>query len=969
MSLDFDTAKTRALRILDTTGHIAAVRLKSANKYIFRALLSLASANLFIRAGGMLNQVVVTYRFGQGAAMDSYFVASAIPILLAQLLATALESSVIPVYARVRTSRNKERASILFSTLLNILVIGLVVLTVGMLLLRNQVVFFSAIGLDPLRRTLAVGLTPYIFPVLLFMVINSFLECLLNSEGQFGWPAYAGLLVPLTTAGIVFVGGKSNGVVMLCIGTLLGEMVQMGVILYRARKAKLVYRPVIDWHNTELMTVLIVAWPALLSALISQASPLVDQIFASFLSTGSISTLNYSNKILSVFTGVIITSVGRAMLPYLSRQAGQKDMTAFKDTLRLYLWGIGIATIVLTAGMIVLAHPIVRILFQRGAFTDEDTTRTAITLTGFIIGLMPMALGFTVSKAFSALGKTRLLMYVTIFSVFSNALFDYILARFWQSFGIALATSFVYMCTLVILLITLRREIGTLNLLTPPREVLDFARRLGLEEYYMRLEETYNNGIPYRTRQLFKRGLISLVVFGIGITATFINALYTVKAAFGSLIVLALLRYRYALLLIWVLIDAFIGSTLPFFNGNNLLSGLTAPTLLLLFYLPLKQAFQRMPALGFFFVYLWWVFASIGFSPLDIGTFLTTWTTFMDFLGVAVLAIFVLTTRQRLLRVIDAILLSSLFIAVYGIYGYLIKQHGIPDASIPSLFRISSIFGNGPTTLSIFLSIVIPLAIYRATTLSGLWRVICAVGVLILVAALGLTFTRGAYISLPLSVVVMILFLPSRQMKVALLGTITALGGIAVVIAAVGNIPIFTRFLNQDIGTLNGRTYLWGAILDHFDPTKVLGNGLKASDALLTNLQIGNGIGVIGTAAHNIFLENLYDHGIIGVSLLALSFIAMVISLLRRMRKATPDHRLLLAACLATFINVFMQSLETNDIWNQGVGIYFWVIMALPFALCWTTPAPVTENEPETIEGETVEETLPAIQQEPLSIL
>src|ERR1700692_2155162 len=111
MSLNFDTAKTRALQMIDTTGHIAAVRLKSANKYIFRALLSLASANLLIRAAGLVNQVVVTYKFGQGASMDAYFVASAVPTLLAQLLATALEASVIPVYAQIRVSKQKDQAS------------------------------------------------------------------------------------------------------------------------------------------------------------------------------------------------------------------------------------------------------------------------------------------------------------------------------------------------------------------------------------------------------------------------------------------------------------------------------------------------------------------------------------------------------------------------------------------------------------------------------------------------------------------------------------------------------------------------------------------------------------------------------------------------------------------------------------------------------------------------------------------
>ncbi len=111
-----------------TSSRVAVVRPKSVHKQIFRALLTLASAALLTRVMGLLNQIVVTRRFGAGAEMDAYFVASTLPILMATLLSASIESSVIPVYARVRT-QGKEQASILFSTLLNLLVLGTVVLT------------------------------------------------------------------------------------------------------------------------------------------------------------------------------------------------------------------------------------------------------------------------------------------------------------------------------------------------------------------------------------------------------------------------------------------------------------------------------------------------------------------------------------------------------------------------------------------------------------------------------------------------------------------------------------------------------------------------------------------------------------------------------------------------------------------------------------------------------------------------
>ena len=949
MSEPLDTGTSQPLST--TSAHLAAVRLKSANKQIFRALLSLASANLLIRVMGMFNQVVVAARFGQGAQMDAYFVASGLPVLLAQLLAGGLEASVIPVYASLRGKGKKEQASRLFSTLLNLLIISMVVVTIGMLVLHNQLVTLSGPGLRHDSIVQAESLTPYIFPVLIFMVLNSFMECLLNSEGQFGWPAYAGILVPLTTVTLVILGGKSHGVLVLCIGTLLGEALQLVAIILRARHAKFVYQPILDLRSPEIIAIGIVAWPALFSGLISQASPFVDQIFASTLSVGSVSVLNNALKLVSVPIGVIFASVGRAALPYLARQAAIKDMRAFKETLRLYLWAVGIGTLVLTAGMIIFAHLTVEIIFEHGAFTEDDTSRTAITLIGFAIGLTPMAFGFITSRAFSALGKTRVLLYVTVFSVIANAVFDYIFGKLWQSFGIALSTSAVYTCTMFILLFTLRSSIGKLYLFTPPREVLSVVWRLGLGQYYMdwitwKNQNLYGTQLGYNLQKKITRASIVCIVFIAGITTTIINSAYALRIAFGSFVVLALLRFKYALLVVWILIDVFIGSTITFFSGNNLLSGLTVPTLLLMFVMPVKASFKRMPILPFLFAYLLWVFASIGISAIGVGQFLTLWIVYLDYVAVGVLVVNLITTRKKFMGLIDTIMILSLFISFYGIYGFFTKQNGLYDTNIASLYRIGSVFA-APPTLAFFLSMIIPLAFYRTITLQGKTRIIGIFYTLVFLVALGLTFTRGALISVPLSIIVMIFFLPSRKLKIGMLSGITVIAVAVVLLALFTDLPIFSRFLNGDITTLNGRTYLWTALLDHFDPTQLLGQGLNASDVLLTNLQVGVGRGVIGTAPHNIFIGTLYDHGIIGVTLLSLVLIAIPVTLLRRMRGATSEYRLILATALAAYISIFIQSLEVTVVWDQQVGVYVWIILSLPFALYWNTVRKPVQTEKE----------------------
>jgi len=920
-------------QVLSTTsGDLRAAQPKSINSSIFRALLSLASAALLIRVMGMLNQVVVSSRFGAGPRMDAYFIASALPTLLAQLLGSTIEASVVPAYTRMRTQGTKEQANRLFSTLLNLLIVCTMLITLVMLFFRSQVMFLSAPGSPSNILGFASYLAPFIFPVFVLMVVIYYLECILNTEGQFGWPAYAGMLVPLTTAVFVFTTGRLIGVVMLCLGMVVGLCLQLCVFTIRAHRAGLVYRPVLDLRTPEISSIAKAGWPVLLGALVGQATNMIDLIFSSFLPPGSISALNYALKLTSVFTGVIFVSVGRAVLPYLSRQASMNDMKSFKETLRLYIWIVGISTIAMSVCAVVLAQPAVHLLFQRGEFTAADTNRTAITFIGFAIGLTPIAFVFILLRAFSALGKTKIFLPVTICSLGANAVFDYIFSRLWQSEGIALSTSVAYVFSMLILFFALRRTIGELHMFSPPPEIVEFFRKV----------LSGSISIPYSVQRHMIRFGIIIVVFAAGVVGVLLNSLYALRVSLASIFLLLLMRYNFVLLFMWVLINGPNG--MPVFRGTNVLIGLTIPTLLLMTSMPIKQTLKRLPALFILGAFLLWSSFTVTISPFGLVPSVTAWVLRVDCLIVSILAINVLNTQRRLMTCIDILLLLSAGIALYGIYGYFTKQNGIVDAST-SLFRITSVFTVAPA-LALFLSIVIPVAVYRMYTLRGLKRIICALLVLVLLAAAALTYTRAAYISIPLSILVMALLAPTRRIRNALLSGLSLLAVIVVLLAAIGNVPIISRFASQDLSTLNGRTYLWGAIFSNFDATQLLGKGIRASDALLANLHIGvNGQGEIGTSPHSLFLGTLYDHGIIGLMLLSMIFIVLAINLIAGMRKASGEHRALYVVALAVLASVFAQSIDSSSFWDQAISIYIWVIMVLPFALCWSQPQKQAEPE------------------------
>ncbi len=409
---------------------------------------------------------------------------------------------------------------------------------------------------------------------------------------------------------------------------------------------------------------------------------------------------------------------------------------------------------------------------------------------------------------------------------------------------------------------------------------------------------------------------------------------------------LALLRYRYALVVIWMAVSVVVSPRLPFFTNNHFLTALTVPTLLLLFHLPVSHIFKRMPPLFFLLLYLVWVFAGMNLSAIGGGTFLVIWLTFLDYLAVAALTVHVLSTRQRLMHLIDAIIWGGTFVSPYGIYGYVTRQNGVLDPAT-SAFRIYSIFSAAPP-LALFLSIVIPLALYRASTLYGWKRGGVSLAALLLLVASALTFARSAFISIPLSIGIMILFSPSRKMKIGLAVSMTGLVAGVVFFIKASDIPLLSRFFNQDVATLNGRIYLWQALLDHFQPTQLLGNGLHASDTLLANLQVGFNGNLIATSPSNLFLGTLYDHGVIGLILLILVFVALITGIVKGMRETKGEQRMLFVAALAILVSVCLQSFDVNDFWTQAVGMYFWVSMALPCAMCWSRQKhPSAEEAPD----------------------
>lgn len=927
-------------RTLSSPEGLKMARPAGVNRRIIQALWRLMSAALLLRAGGMVNQMIATARFGTGAAMDAYFVASALPFLLIHLFSGALEAAVIPVYSRLRMHHGREMASRLLSTLINLLLLTVVAVVLLLWIGRHYLIVAFAPGLAAESLSQAEVMVPWFYLALPISLVIALLECVLNAEGQFGWPAYAGLLVPLTTGIITLMWGGRWGVSALCLGFLAGTLLQLGVVVLRVRQAHLSYQPFVDIHSPELRFIAQLAWPMLIGALIVQGGPLVDQIFASLLPAGSISALNYALKIVSVLTGVLFVSAGRSILPHLVRQAvaGEHGYREFKETLRLYMWIIGGCTMLLSLLLLVLREPLVAVLFQRGAFSSADVRSTATVLAGFVPGLTPMALNFLLSRAFNALGAARVPLFMALVSVVANAFFDALFAHFWQGLGITLATSAVSLCISASLLFLLRRRLGALQIWHVPVEVraLGISAGFAARKAFVRVREyLYASHVTLsRLRSIVLYTAVTLGTLVFGAVATAYNALVALRASCGLLLVCCALRYPFGLLLCWAVLNICPGSSLVFLNGNNLDTLLILPIIGFLPWLPWKEIIRRLPGSLWLALYLGWVLLGIQLSPLDTQAFLTLWLTMLACVGAGILAMTLLTTYRRLTMLINVLLATASLTALYGLYGCVSYQQGELDPGT-SLLRITSLFTQA-TTFAFYLSALLPLALYRCWYTRGTPRWLSIACAFCLLIALLLTFTRSAYLGLLPGLMLMIACLPVRRARWLSMAALVLLCAGMFIPGWNGEPPFFARFFKGDMLTLNGRIYLWQALLNNFQVTRWLGSGLQSSDRLLANLRVGvAGRGVIGTAPHSLILGTLYDQGVIGLALLCAAFFSLGYSLLRGLRRSSGERRLLYAAALASVISIFIQSLGSRDLWIQAAGASFWLVIALPHARCW----------------------------------
>ena len=430
---------------------------------LIRNIATVGGLTFVSRALGFCRDILVAAVLGAGPLADAFFVAFKLPNLFRRLFAEgAFSAAFVPQFAGYLESHGKEVARVFAEQALSVLLWALLGFVIVLEIAMPWVMLGFAPGFagSPEQFDLAVLLTRITFPYLLFISLVSLLAGVLNSLGRFAAAAATPILLNLCLIGAILwlVRFTPTPAHALAWGVAVAGMVQFCWLLVHVLRAGFYLRLPFPRVTRSVRVMLARIVPVAIGAGVYQISLLIDTVIASLLPAGAISYLFFADRVNQLPMGVVGVAVGTALLPLLARQVRAGDEAAARHSQNRALEFTLFLALPAAAALIVIAGPVVTVLFERGAFTAEDAAATAGALTVYVTGLPAYVLIKGLTPGFFARGDTATPVKIGLLAVAVNLVLNLILMGPLLHIGIAAATSVSAWLNAALLAIVLHRR-------------------------------------------------------------------------------------------------------------------------------------------------------------------------------------------------------------------------------------------------------------------------------------------------------------------------------------------------------------------------------------------------------------------------------------------------------------------------------------------------------------------------------
>ncbi len=422
---------------------------------------------------GVVREQVFAALFGGGALMDAFTMAFRIPNLLRDLFAEgALSTAFITTFSKVTALEGDQAAWRLANKIATLAIVALSGITIAGVLGAPWIVAVLAHGFVGAKAAITVHLTRVMFPFILLVSLAALAMGLLNARNVFGVPAMASSFFNLgSIIGGVLLGWwldpafGARALLGLAIGTLIGGGLQLLVQLPAVRRTGYTFRPDFIWRDEGVKTVLRLMGPSVIAASTTQVNVLVNSIFASELKNGSVYWLTIAFRLMQLPLGIFGVALGTVALPLLARMAATGNTTAFRSELARGMRLAFVMTIPASVGLILLADPIISVLYQHGKFNAYETAQAAGALRFYALGLCGYAALKVLVNAFYAIDRRKTPMVVGFVAVGVNLLLNWVftIRLGWGHRGLAFSTACVATTNFLILYVLMRRHLGRLE--------------------------------------------------------------------------------------------------------------------------------------------------------------------------------------------------------------------------------------------------------------------------------------------------------------------------------------------------------------------------------------------------------------------------------------------------------------------------------------------------------------------------
>lgn len=408
---------------------------------------------LLSRVLGLVRDVVVANLMGAGASADVFLFANKIPNFLRRLFAEgAFAQAFIPVLTEVNKDDDREHLRLFIAKVSGTLgVIVTLVTIIGVIASPVLAALFGAgwfvdyMNGEPggEKFELASLMLKITFPYLMFVSMAGLAGAVLNTLNKFAVAAFTPVLlnVAIISCALLLSPYFSEPGFALAWGVFIGGLFQLLFLIPFLIRAGVISMPKWGWSDPDVVKVRTLMIPALFGVSVGQLNLLLDTMIASFLGTGAISWLYYSDRLLEFPLGLFGIAIATVILPTLSRNHVSQDDVAFSANMDWAVRMVSVLGIPAAAGLIVLAEPMILTIFQRGAFTVQDATFASYSLQAYACGLLSFMLVKVLAPGFFSRQDTKTPVKFGIWCMAANMLFNLILAIPFGYVGLAIATA------------------------------------------------------------------------------------------------------------------------------------------------------------------------------------------------------------------------------------------------------------------------------------------------------------------------------------------------------------------------------------------------------------------------------------------------------------------------------------------------------------------------------------------------